>query len=136
MYDSLLFFFRVRKRKIMKKKGVIMNKQRIVGIVLLLVGIAALFFSGYIYAQVEEGRGKISNVQSKVDVGNKLLSIDPTLKKIGEPLTGSVQKQIDEGAATAERYETIAHFTQLGGIALLISGAVVLILSFNRKNQK
>lgn len=110
-----------------------MRNQRVWGVCLALAGAAALFFSGYIYEQVEQGRGQISDAQEKVDVGNNLLSLDPKAKKIGAPVTGSVQKQIDEGAMTADQYEQIAHLLQLGGIALVTVGGILLLVSFVRQ---
>ena len=71
----------------------IMNGKRILGILILLCGIAMILGSVYIKQRVAEGKMQISSAQNKVNQGNSLFSLNPVSKEIGKGVTGSAQKR-------------------------------------------
>lgn len=110
-----------------------MNWKRILGIIVVVLGIACIFFSNYITDQVNEGKGQIKSAQKKVDTGTGILSLSPYTKDVGEKLSDSAQKKIDEGKAQVTYYEGIAGQLQVGGIVLIIAGAVLIIIGRRKK---
>jgi hypothetical protein len=113
-----------------------MKFKRILGIVLIVAGIAMFFMSNYIAEQVAEGKGQISSAQQKVDTGNKLFSLNPATKEVGKTFSGSAQKKIDEGKLEVTKYEKIADLLHTGSIVLVIAGVVLVIMSFVGKRKK
>jgi hypothetical protein len=118
-----------------KKEGTM--KLRILGIIILLAGIASIFFSNYITTQINEGKIKIEKGQKTVDQSNSLFSLNPYSKQVGQGMTSSAQKKIDEGKNEVARYEQIASTLQIFGIAGIVVGAGVTLFSFfsSRKNR-
>jgi hypothetical protein len=113
-----------------------MNKKRILGIILLVVGFAMYLFSNYIEGQVTEGRKKISSAQKTVDQSNSLFSHNPYSEEIGKGITGSAQKKINEGKNEANTYEQMATWLHVGGAILIVVGAGIFIMSFMKKNRR
>lgn len=110
-----------------------MSGKRIFGILLVLAGVALVLTSNYISNQVEAGKEQINSAQDKVDKGNSLFSMSPYTKDVGEQITGSAQKKIDEGKLQVIQYETLAGKLKIGGIALIIVGLLFII--FGRKRR-
>lgn len=110
-----------------------MSWKRIVGIILVLAGIALLLTSNYIVEQVEQGKEQISSAQKKVNQGDSLFSLSPYTKDVGKEITGSAQKKIDAGKQDVLHYETLAGQLKIGGIALIVVG--VLLVIFGRKKR-
>ena len=115
-----------------------MKLLRSLGILILLAGIACLFFSNYITNQVNEGKIKIEKGQKAVDQSNALFSTTPLTKPVGKGLSSSAQKKIDEGKGTVAHYEQVAQTLQTSGIVTIILGAGITIFSFfgSRKNRR
>lgn len=113
-----------------------MKLLRIFGILILLAGIACIFFSHYISNQVAEGKIKIEKGQKAVDQGNSLFSMSPYTKPVGKKLSSSSQKKIDEGKEEVSYYEQIAQTLQISGIVAIIVGAGVTIFSFFGPRKK
>lgn len=109
-----------------------MNSKRIIGIVLIVIGIVMFIFSNSISNQVAEGRGEISSAQEKVDTGSTLFSVTPQSKQVGKLITGSAQEKINEGSAKADYYESMAHSLKIGGIVVFIIGIGVVFLGRKR----
>lgn len=110
-----------------------MNGKKIVGSVALILGAGMYLMSSYISEQVSEGQGQINSAQKKVDTGNKIFSQSGYTKGIGKAVTGSVQKQIDEGQTEVDKYSQIASGLHVGGILVFIVGIGLLAYSFSRK---
>ncbi|MBF8262930.1 MAG: hypothetical protein HW387_595 [Parachlamydiales bacterium] len=106
-----------------------MNTKQIFGIFLTLCGIAMIVFSFYISSQVSQGRERASSAQSTVDRGNWLFDKIPVTKEIGQGLTGSAQKKIDEGYQQIAYYEGMSRYLLLGGIGIVIIGGAIVLFS-------
>ena len=106
-----------------------MKTKRTIGIVVLLAGIAMIFFSMYIMNEVTAGRGQISQAQRSVDRGTSLFNATPWTRGVGKGISGAAQKKINKYSAEADRYERIAGRLKIGGIILIIVGAGVLLLA-------
>ena len=110
-----------------------MNFKRILGIVLLVAGIALLFISHNISEQLNAGKETISETQKNVDRGNKLFSLNPVSKEIGKGVSGIAEKKISEGEETIAHYTVVANWCQKGGAALIALGAIVVIFSLKKR---
>ncbi|MGE0669779.1 MAG: hypothetical protein AB7H48_06930 [Parachlamydiales bacterium] len=99
-----------------------------IGTLLLICGIALIGFSMYVTQQVEEGKGKVSSAQSKVDKGKGLFSGNPVSEEIGKGIASGAQRKIDEGQQQIEFYEGVATWTKFGGIACIIIGLGVFFV--------
>lgn len=104
-----------------------MNTKRNIGITLMIVGIGLMGASYYIKRQVEEGKIEISGAQKKVDTTNWLFSLSPTTKQLGDGLTDSAQKKINEGKQEVLDYQTLAGKLMIGGIIVAVFGVVLAI---------
>ena len=102
--------------------------RRIIGIVILIIGIALIGFSMYIKGRVAEGRGQISDVQRQVDTGTGLFKFNPITEEVGKELSRPAQKKIDRASQEANEYEQMAKWLKIGGIILIVIGAVVIII--------
>jgi hypothetical protein len=105
-----------------------MNLRRIIGIVVAIAGIALLCVSSYIKGQVAEGQEQIDSAQKKVDTGNRLFSLSPTVKEYSKGLTDSAQKKIDAGQEQVIEYTALAQKLQIGGYILIAVGALLILL--------
>lgn len=110
-----------------------MNVKRILGIVLLLAGIACILFAKYINNQITEGQAKVDKAQQQVDQSNSLFSLNPVTKEVGKGLTNPIQQKINAGQATIEQYEALALWLNVGGIVLIVLGVIVFLLGFAGK---
>ena len=111
-----------------------MNFRRIVGIIIVLLGIAGIAISVYINQEVLEGKYKITNAQRKVDNSKRVMNLAPKeVQPIGDALTGSAQKKIDQGRADIVKYEAMAHQFKYGGIAFIVIGAIFIIIPRKKK---
>lgn len=113
-----------------------MRALRILGIVILIGGIACIFFSNYITKQVNQGKIQIEQGQKKVDQTNQLFSVSPYTKPVGKGLTSSGQQQINEGKDQVAHYEAIAQSLKIWGIVAMIAGVAMIVISFFGKDKK
>lgn len=113
-----------------------MKIARILGILILIAGVASIFFSNYITEQVIQGKAKVQQGEKAVQQGNKLFSLNPVTKAVGENLTNPIQKKINEGKETIAHYEQLAQTLKTGGIIGIIVGAGLIIISFMHKSKK
>jgi hypothetical protein len=106
---------------------------KVLGIVILIIGLVMLGASFYIKNQVLQGRMQISSAQSKVDTGKSLFNMSPTTQPAGNMMFSGAQSQIDAGSAQADYYAQMANWLQIGGIVLIIVGAGIIFLSGRKK---
>ncbi|HEY5260145.1 MAG TPA: hypothetical protein VIJ46_05795 [Rhabdochlamydiaceae bacterium] len=112
-----------------------MHSKKIIGIVLIVIGVAMFIFSNSISNQVAEGRGEISSAQSQVDTGNTLFSMTPETKQVGKVFTGSAQDQINAGSAKADYYERMAHWLKIGGVVIALIGVGCMFCCCRKKSR-
>ncbi len=110
-----------------------MKGNKVLGIVILIIGIVMLGASFYIKNQVLQGRAEISSAQSKVDTGTSLFNMSSTTKPVGGAVFGGAQSQINAGSAQADYYAQMANWLQIGGIILIIVGAGIIFLSGRKR---
>lgn len=106
--------------------------KRILGLLLFLAGVVALFVSNYIKEQVAEGKLKIENAQGKLDEGHGILSLSPFTRSVGQEVTSSAQSKINAGQAEIDYYENMAKSLQIAGIVLIILGPCVFFIPFKK----
>ena len=107
--------------------------KKVFGVLVALCGVGLILFSIYIKNQVEGGKGQIASAQKKVDQSNSLFSMSPYTKGVGQELTGSAQKQINAGKEQVSYYENMATWSQVGGIALIVVGALIFFVGNKKK---
>ena len=105
------------------------------GIILLICGIALIGFSIYVTGQVEEGQGKVTSAQRKVDKGKGLFFGDPITEQIGKGITGQAQKKIDAGKEEIAFYQQVAVWSKMGGIACIIIGLGVFFIPTKKRKR-
>lgn len=108
-----------------------MKNTRILSTILIILGIVLYILGSYISGEVSEGRQKIAGAQKGVDMGRRFSPSGP----VGDIATGSVQKKIDEGSRTADKYQVLANWLHGSGIVFIVVGAGLLIFSFVRKKS-
>jgi hypothetical protein len=111
-----------------------MKKKQMYGIVIMIVGAIFFFLSHYIGTQVEQGERQVESGQRKVNKVNSLFSSSQYTKPIGDVVTGSAQERINQGKLDIAYYTSVAGWLQIGGIALLIVGAGVIVLARRRRS--
>ncbi len=100
--------------------------RRTIGIVLCILGLACLGLSYYIKEQVAGGEEQIEAAQRSVDQSQKLFSVNPVSKEVGNVITSSAQKKINKGQADIIYYANLANILQIGGIVLIIAGIIIV----------
>lgn len=105
-----------------------MLNKRAIGILVILVGVVLMVFSGYIAERVGEGRQQVESAQKKVDMGNRLFSVTPESKRAGKYIMNPFQKRIDEGKQEVGEYADLAYKLRVGGIILLVLGVVLFLI--------
>lgn len=113
-----------------------MNFRRILGIILFIIGIAMLGTSYYIQGRVQEGKGEVSSAQKKVDKADALFSLSPYTKDVGKGITDSAQKKIDEGQQQIVHYTEMAKGLKIGGIVLLVIGAITVAIPRQSRKRR
>jgi len=110
-----------------------MGTKRIVGIIIIILGLLLIGGSFYIKSQVASGREQISQAEEGVRKGKQLFSINPLTKEVGKEITDPIERKIQAGSAKADRYATIALWLQISGVACIIIGAWIIFTG--RKKQ-
>lgn len=111
-----------------------MRGTKIFAIISFLGAAALILFSVYILRQVEIGKGQVSSAQRTMDVGQKLFSVNPVSKEVGKQLGSPIQNKIAEGSEEIARFENLAHYLLVGGVAFGLIGLGFII--FGRKKHE
>jgi hypothetical protein len=112
-----------------------MTFRRVLGFLMLLIGILLILASRYIKNQVEQGQQQINSAQSKVNQADSLFSLNPTSKQVGQVVTGSAQNKINEGKQQVVEYTTLAERLNISGIVVVVLGIGYLILFGIKKKR-
>jgi hypothetical protein len=106
-----------------------MRGKKILGIVLVIVGIGLFGFSLYLKQQIESGQIQVSDAQSRLDFGKKLLPSDPLSKGAGNVASSPFQSKIDAAVQQIKTYGSLATGTKLAGFVLILTGGAILLVS-------
>lgn len=110
--------------------------RRILGVIIIIVGIVMIFVSLHIEREIVQGKGKISSAQRQVDTGKGFFDLFPGTKPIGKELTRSAQEQIDQGKRDIVYYQKLSERLFYGGIVLIVLGILLLFLRRRKKASK
>ena len=99
------------------------------GVVMFVIGVVAFGLSMYIRDQVDEGRGRVSSAQKRLDQGNSLFNLSPMTKQIGKGFTSGAQNKIDEGILQIQKYNDFAAWLQIAGIVFMVVGGGITIIA-------
>ncbi len=121
----------------MKKAFNSMRLYKIIGILLIVGGIASFIFANYIRSQVDQGKHKVRKAQSAVNSANQVASGDPTLYLFSRTATGPIQKKINEGKKDIVYFQSLAKTLDVVGFIALVAGGGLTIWAFysSRKNS-
>ena len=112
-----------------------MKVKRIIGIVLLVLGVGFYIFGSYVASEVSDGRKKISSAQSTVDGIDSLSKVTPFTKGLGKAATGSAQKKINKGREDVRKYQILADWMHGVGIGVFAVGVGLLAYTFIFKKR-
>ncbi len=112
-----------------------MEKKKIIGAIFIVISAVSFGASSYIQSQIDQGQQKIQKAQKSVDTGNAVLSLSPATKKLGENLSKPIQKKIDAGQGTIDRYQAIVSYMKIAGYTAAFIGLGLLLLSFLKKKS-
>jgi hypothetical protein len=109
--------------------------KRVVGTIILAVGVIAYVLGMYIEGEVGAGKKKIAKAESSVNAGKELSSLSPVTKEIEDLASSGVEKKIDEGKQDVATYTKVAEILHMGGIVFFIGGALLIVMSFTNKKK-
>lgn len=110
-----------------------MKNKKVLGSILIILGIVLFIFGSYISGEVAKGREQISTAQKGVDVGSGVIS--PFSEDLSDAATAPIQEKIDEGRRDADRYQTLANWLHGSGVVIFVAGIVVLLRSRGSKKK-
>lgn len=109
-----------------------MSAKKIIGLVFMVIGIAAYLTGSYISSQVTAGQGQVNSAQSSVNAGKSITSSNQYTKEIGNLAASPVQKKIDMGQQDIDTYTQVAFWLHVGGAIFFLLGAGLFGLSFKK----
>lgn len=112
-----------------------MSVKRIIGIIVLIVGVVMLFVSNNIKQQVAAGTLKVQSAEKSVNQANSLFSLSPTAKQLTQGTMQGAQKKIAAGKEQIAYYTKLADELQLGGFVLIGAGILIFVLGKSHPNQ-
>lgn len=112
-----------------------MRSTRIIGILAIIVGAGLLVFANVIADRIEEGRQEINAGQKKIDTTQKVFGIgnNPVAKQVGQSVTSSGQRRINEGQAQITTYSQLVQYFRIGGGVLIVIG--IFLLFYGKKKR-
>ncbi|MBM3192944.1 MAG: hypothetical protein FJZ59_01770 [Chlamydiae bacterium] len=109
--------------------------KRVLGSIILAVGVLAYLFGMYISQEVGAGKKKLAHAERSVSKGKELTDIIPYTEGLGDLATAGAEKKIDEGKKDVETYTKVAEILHMGGVILFIGGALLVVMSFTNKKK-
>jgi len=105
-----------------------MRTRRILGIILIVLGVCSITLSFYIKSQVKEGRKQISGAQEKINKGKELFSLNPLAKDVGKSITNPIEKKLKKESTKADKYDTVGTWLQIGGVVAIVIGGFLIFI--------
>lgn len=102
--------------------------RKIVAAILVIGGLAAFSLSLYISDEVAKGNIKVEKAEKAVQTGDRLFSLSPVGKEIGDGITQSAKKKIGEGKEMIAYYAARAEQLKIGGIVAVVIGLVLFCI--------
>jgi uncharacterized membrane protein len=113
-----------------------MNAKKILGIIVLVVGVVMLFVSSNIKKQVAEGTLKVSSAEKTVGQVNSIFSRSPGTKQLSQGVTRGAEKKIAAGKEQIAYYSKLADQLQIGGFVLVAAGILIFVLGRHKDSGK
>src|SRR5690349_5951950 len=113
----------------------VMKAQRIIGVIAIVGGIILICIARYIKAEIVAGNEQISSGEKQLSTMDKVFSLSPATKPVGDQLTSSGRQKIARGKEEILHYSKLANQLQIGGIVLIVVGTVVFITGKKRKKK-
>src|SRR4051812_15770172 len=113
-----------------------MNVKRIIGIIVLVIGVVLIFVSSNIKKQIAEGTLKVNAAEKTVGQANSLFSLSPVTKELSKGTISSANKKIAAGKQDIARYTKLADELQLGGFVLIGAGILIFVLGRHHDKKK
>lgn len=110
-----------------------MSIQRIIGLIVLIGGVALICISMYIKTQIVAGNEQIASGEQKIKTMDTVFSLSPATKQVGSAVTNSGKQKIAKGKEEIAYYTALASQLQIGGIILIVAGAGIFIFGKKRK---
>jgi hypothetical protein len=108
-------------------------KKKILGIIVVILGLVLLGVSFYITSQTKQGQKEVSQAQKKVEKGKSLFSVTPVTKEIGKGLGQIAQSKINKALEKIKKYNNIAFWFMVGGIILIVVGLGIIFINRRRR---
>jgi predicted MFS family arabinose efflux permease len=99
----------------------IMNTKRIIGIVILIIGIIAILFANH-------EKGRIAEAEGNVEKGTSLFSGHSAGSQVGQAFGGAMEGKISS-------YNTPVMILMIGGIVLVVIGAGMAFFCRKKKSR-
>lgn len=109
--------------------------KRVLGTIILAIGVIAYLSGMYISKEVDAGEKKLKNAERSVSAGKELTEIIPYTEEFGDMATHKLEKKIEEGKVDVATYTKIAEILHMSGIILFIGGALLVVMSFTNKKK-
>lgn len=103
------------------------KKRKVWGVILIILGVILLSGSFYIKSQVKAGQKQVSQAESTTGFGDKILSLTPETKNLGDKLSSPIQDKVKEGKEQIAFYTNIANWLNILGIISIILGIGTLL---------
>lgn len=114
----------------MKSSG---STKKILGSVLLVIGVLLVVFGSIISGKVDEGDKKIRSSQRAINTIKRVTRIHPISRDIGRAATKPTQRKINKGRKEANTYRSLSIICLIVGIVSTVFGAALLFWGFMSK---
>ena len=108
-----------------------MNFKRILGLIIVILGIACLALASYIKQEVALKKGEAQQQVGAVTNNPLLKQAGPYGEQVGSTAGAMANAEIE---ARAAEYEILANWPYWGGVALIVIGGSILLFCRNRRD--
>lgn len=101
--------------------------KRIIGIVILFVGVVAFGVSMYIDKEVSAGKLQVASGERTINQVESLSSVTPETKLVGKVVTAPGRQQIAQGKSQIAWYESLSGWLKVAGGILVVVGLAMIV---------